>query len=218
VRPRFREGEVVRLPAGAEAVVDGLVGADEDGEGWLVLVRIRQAGGTRSLRTYSEGELEPTGFAETDGGERVPASGLPPPDERVDILQLRLVTDLTDGVAAARVADDVETGLRSLAGESIVTLVAERHWNEPYAYEFDVTLRPLGPAVDALHALAAAGGEGWLGVSDDGWRCDLWWNADESETVFLAPEVRGAEVTLLPWGSPRRRPEEERPLVAVLDA
>lgn len=224
MRPRFRQGEVVRLPASRraplrdEAVVEEMVGPDEDGSAWLVLVWVEESSGAHSLWTFREDELAPTGTAETDRGERVPADGLPSPEERYDTLRLRLFTELVDGVAAARVAEQVDAEVRSLAGPSIVSIEAERHWHEPYYYELEVSVRPLDDPVAALHALAEAGGDGWLSVSDDGWRCDLWWNGADCGSTLLVPEVRGAELTYLPWGSPRRRPEEERPLVAVLDA
>jgi hypothetical protein len=224
VRPRFRQGEVVRLPASRhaplhdEAVVEDLVGPDEDGAGWLVLVWVGETGGTRSLWTFPEDELEATGLAETDRGDRIAAEHLPPAAQRFDTLQLRLVTDIADGITAARAAEQAEAELRKLVGASIVSVEAERHWHEPFHYELDVTVRPLGDAVAALQAVAEAGGDGWLSVSDDGWRCDLWWNGDDCDATFFVPEVRGAEVAFLPWGTPRRRPEEERPLVAVLDA
>jgi hypothetical protein len=69
--------------------------------------------------------------------------------------------------------------------------------------------------VEALRALVAAGGDRWLSCRDDGWRCELWWHAEEHEPGFLVPEVRGAEVLFLPWSSPALRPEDERPLVTV---
>jgi hypothetical protein len=136
-----------------------------------------------------------------------------PPPERVDTLELHLVTELADGVEAARVADRVDDELHAVVGPSILTIVAERHWAEPYFYELDVSVRPLGDAVEALRALVAAGGDRWLSCRDDGWRCDLWWHADEVGPGFLVPEVRGAEVAFLPWSSPAFRPEGERPLV-----
>ena len=75
---------------------------------------------------------------------------------------------------------------------------------------------PLDNPVEALRLIAEAGGRGWIACRDDGWRCDLWWSAAGDEgAVFLAPEVHGAEVAFLPWTSPARRPESERPLVAV---
>jgi hypothetical protein len=137
------------------------------------------------------------------------------PAERVDTLELRLVTELADGVEAAYAADRIDDEIRAVVGPSILTIVAERHWAEPYFYELDVSVRPLGDAVAALRALVTAGRDGWLSCRDDGWRCDLWWNADEDEPGFLVPEVRGAEVAFLPWSSPAFRPEGERPLVSV---
>jgi hypothetical protein len=138
-----------------------------------------------------------------------------PPPERVDALELHLVTELADGVEAARVADRVDDELRAVVGPSILTIVAERHWAEPYFYELDVSVRPLGDAVEALRALVAAGGPRWIACRDDGWRCDLWWHADDVGPGLLVPEVRGAEVAFLPWSSPTFRPEGERPLVTV---
>lgn len=181
-----------------DAVVEEVVGPAEGGAGWAVSVR---AGG--GLWVLPEDDLEP---AEPRADE---------PPERLDTLQLRLVTDLADGVEAARVAEQLDEELRAVAGPAVVSVEAERHWAEPYLYELDVTLRPLGDPVAALRALVAAGEGGWLTCRDDGWRCRLWWDAGDGEAGFLVPEVRGAEVTFLPWSSPALRPESERPLVSV---
>jgi hypothetical protein len=179
-------------------VVDDVVGPTEDGAGWAVAVRIGAA-----LWVLPEEELVATG--PSSAGSR----------ERVDTLQLRLVTDLTDGIEAAQVAERLDAGLRLVVGPAVLSIEAERHWAEPYWYELEVAVRPLGDALTAFRALAAAGGDGWLSCRDDGWRCELWWNAEEDEPGFLVPEVRGAEVTFLPWSSPARRPDTERPLVSV---
>ncbi len=208
IKPRFREGELVRVvrqPEGArsplaEGVVEDVVGPNEDGTGWTTAVRVGDA-----LWVLAENDLEST-----------EPRGAPAQEERFDTLQLRLVTELTDGVEAARVAERIDEALRELVGPSTVAIEAERHWAEPYNYELDVTVRPLGDAVAALRTLADAGRDSWLSCRDDGWRCDLWWNADDDDDPgFLVPEVRGAEVTFLPWESPARRPEEERPLVRL---
>jgi hypothetical protein len=177
-----------------------VVGPNEDGTGWTAAVRIDGA-----LWVLAENDLESTS-----------KRGGPAADERFDTLQLRLVTELTDGVQAARVSEHIDEAVRELAGPAILAIEAERYWAEPYHYELDVTVRPLGDAVAALRALADAGGDGWLSCRDDGWRCDLWWHAeDDDDPGYLVPEVRGAEVTFLPWESPARRPEEERPLVRL---
>jgi len=205
VRPRFRPGEavrVVRQPEGAraplgEGVVEDVDGPAEGRAGWAVSVRVGTA-----LWVLPEDDLE-----------AVAPSAVTAP-ERIDTLRLRLVTELTDGVEAARVAEQLETALRSVVGPATLELEAERHWADPYHYEFEVAIVPLGDAVSTLHALVAAGGDGWLSCRDDGWRCHLWWSA-EHEDGFLVPEVHGAELVLLPWGSPVRRPDEERPLVSV---
>jgi hypothetical protein len=194
---------VVRQPEGArlplrEAVVEEVVGPSDDGEGWAVSVRVGDA-----LWVLPEDDLEST------------APHADPQPERIDTLELRLVTELTDGVEAAQVAERIDEELRLVVGPAILSIEAERHWAEPYFYELDVSVRPLGEAVAALRALVAAGRDGWLSCRDDGWRCDLWWYAEEDEPGFLVPEVRGAEVTFLPWGSPTRRPEGERPLISV---
>jgi len=173
-----------------------VVGPNEGGAGWAVAIRVGEA-----LWVVPEDDLEATS----------PGVDLAP--ERVDTLQLRLVTELADGVEAARVAERIDAELRAVVGPSVLSIEAERHWAEPYCYELDVTVRPLGDPVDALRALVAAGHDGWLSCRDDGWRCDLWWSANDDEPGFLVPKVRGAELTFLPWSSPARRPESERPLV-----
>ena len=194
---------VVRQPEGArsplrDGVVEDVVGPTESGTGWAVAIRVGHA-----LWVLPEDDLESTSTR---------ADAAP---ERVDVLQLRLATELTDGVEAARVAERIDEELRASVGPAILSIEAERHWAEPYLYELDVTVRPLGDTLAAFRALAEAGRDGWLSCHDDGWRCDLWWHAEEDEPGFLVPEVRGAEVSLLPWSSPGRRPESERPLVTV---
>jgi len=195
---------IVRQPEGArsplaEGVVEDLVGPTEGGTGWATAVRVGDA-----LWVLAEDDLE----SMEPHAARTQA-------ERYDTLQLRLVTELTDGVEAARVAERIDEELRLVVGGAILSIEAERHWAEPYHYELDVSVRPLGDAIAALRALVASGRDGWLSCRDDGWRCDLWWNADEDEPGFLVPEVRGAELTFLPWSSPAFRPEGERPLVSV---
>jgi len=185
------------MPLG-EGIVEDVVGPAEGGTGWAVAVQVGEA-----LWVLPEDSLE----AKAPGG----VGGA----ERLDTLELRLVTDLTDGVQAARVAEQIESTLRTLIGPSLIEITAERHWAEPFHYELDVNVSPLGDAVEAFRALAGAGRNGWLSCRDDGWRCDLWWSDDEDEAGFLVPEVYGAEVTFLPWSSPLQRPEQERPLVSV---
>jgi hypothetical protein len=211
IKPRFREGELVRIvrqphrarsPLG-EGVVEDVVGPTEDGTGWAAAVRVGDA-----LWVLAEDDLESAQPHAASANE-----------ERFDTLQLRLVTELTDGVEAASVAEQIDATLRELIGPAILEIEAERHWAEPYNYELDVSVRPLGDPITALRALVDVGGDGWLSCRDDGWRCDLWWNADdEDEPGYLVHEVRGAEITFLPWESPTRRPEEDRPLVKLEDA
>jgi len=216
VKPRFREGEVVRLPDGAEGVVDDVAGPNEAGTAWTVAVWVDDdSHGGRASRVVEEAELEPTGLAEGPDGDRLAAAALHDPDERRTRLQLRVVTALTDSAVAAQVAELIEGAIRDLVGPATIAIEAERHWADPFQYELDVYVEPYGNAVAGLQAVADAGGEGWLSCTDDGWRCDLWWSRPDDDAVFLAPEVSGAELTFLPWDSPARRPEAERPLVAV---
>jgi hypothetical protein len=179
-------------------VVEDVVGPTDSGTGWAVAVRIDEA-----LWVLPEDDLEPT------------SPRVDPAPERIDTLELHLVTELTDGVEAASVAERIEDEVRAVVGPAILSLEAERHWSKPYRYELEVTVRPLEDAITALRSLVAVGYDCWLSCRDDGWRCDLWWQAEEDEPGFLVPEVRGAHVTFLPWGSPARRPEGERPLVSV---
>jgi hypothetical protein len=196
--------------------VDELAGPDEDGAGWLVHVWVDEPDGPRSLWTFAEAELATTGLVEDARGRRRDGTRLAPPEERFDSLRLRVVTELTDSVVAARTAERLDAELRELIGPCVIAVEAERHWAEPYYYELEVTARPLGDAVTALRAVADAGGEAWLTCTDDGWRCDLWWSAEEDDdAVLLLPEVRGAEVSFLPWSSPARRPANEQPLISV---
>ena len=224
MRPRFRQGEVVRvvatagdaLPAGSEGVVEDVAGPNDEGSGWLVTLRITGGGNGDSLVLVPEAGLEPTGLAEDERGERVPLVERPAPDELRDCIELRLFTEITDGIDAARIAETIERGLVALLGGATVSIEAERHWSEPYNYELGVTINPLDDPVDALRLLTEAGGEGWLSCRDDGWRCDLWWSdAADADATLIVPEVHGAELAFLPWRSPRRRPDTERPLVVV---
>ncbi len=221
IKPRFREGEIVRIAGGpaddpTEGVVDDIVGPDDAGGGWAVSVRVERPGrGGRSVWVVAEDELEPTGFAEGRNGMRVPVNTVPPAAERRTALELRVVTPLTDSSLAAQVAESIELALRDLVGHCRISIEAERHWSDPYHYELDVSVEPLGDPVEALLTLAEAGGDGWLSCVDDGWRCNLWWSRPDDDAVFLAPEIQGAEVSFVPWDDPSRRPESERPLVAV---
>jgi hypothetical protein len=221
MKPRFREGEIVRLPGRPdggpeEGVVDDLAGPDEAGERWMVSLWVDDpARGGRSLWVVAEDELETTGFAESHEGNRVPVDAVPAAGERRSAVTLRVVTPLTDSSVAAQVAEQIEHAIRELVGPCRLTVEAERHWWAPYHYELDVVVEPHGDPVDALRSLAEAGAGGWLSCTDDGWRCGLWWSQPDEDSVFLAPEVQGAEVSFVPWDDPSRRPESERPIVAV---
>jgi hypothetical protein len=216
VKPRFKEGELVWLRSGAEGVVDDVAGPNEAGTAWTVSVWVDDASrGGRSLSVVEEGELEPSGLAEGANGERLPVDALHEAAERRTVLQLRVVTPITDSAVAAQVAELIESSIRELVGPAGISVEAERHWSEPFHYELDLFVEPYGDAVAGLRALAEAGEDGWLSCTDDGWRCDLWWSRPDDDSVFLAPEVSGAEVSFVPWDSPVRRPESERPLVAV---
>jgi hypothetical protein len=217
MRPRFRPGEIVRIAgtAAEEAVVEEIAGPNEDGTGWVLTLRLAGAGSPGEPVVLEESEVEPTGLAENDAGERVPldaeAAGEP-----CDRLELRLFTEIADGIEAARVAETIERELADLLGGATVSTEAERHWSEPYNYELAVTVVPDGDPVEALEILAEAGGNGWLACSDDGWRCNLWWNSSrDPDAMLVVPEVHGAEVVFLPWSDPSRRPVDDRPLVVV---
>jgi len=216
MKPRFRTGEIVRVAGSAdvEAVVEEIAGPNEAGTGWLLTVRIPDGGDAGEPVVLDEADVEATGLAENDVGERVPVEDAG--DEPSDRLELRLFTDLTDGIEAARVAEQIEQELADLLGGATVTIEAERHWSEPYNYELAVTVAPHGDPVEALEILVEAGGTGWLACSDDGWRFDLWWSAaHDPDAMLIVPEVHGAELAFVPWSDPARRPDDERPLVVV---
>ena len=223
MRPRFVEGEIVLLarpPGGGpdEVVVEELAGPDEAGSSWTYSVSTDDPRtGGRAFWVLPQDELMPTGDAVARDGRRVPVASLPPAPERRTSLVLRLATSLVESHDAAQAADRIEEAVRELTGPCRISVEAERHWAEPYNYELEVTVEPLGDPVDALRRLADAGDDGWLSCRDDGWRCDLWWRRppDDDGPVFLSPEIHGAEVAFLPWESPARRPEPQRPLVAV---
>jgi hypothetical protein len=224
MRPQFRHGEVVTIvrargdlaSPGDEAVVEEVAGPNEAGTGWLLTLRLCGDTSADSLIVLGEDDLEPTGLGETDNGERVALGATSPPPDPADCLELRLFTEITDGIEAARVAESIEQEVVALLGGASVSTEAERHWSEPYNYELAVTVVPESDPVEALQILAEAGGDGWLACRDDGWRCDLWWSASrDPDAMLIVPEVHAAEVAFIPWSSPARRADEERPLVAV---
>ncbi len=208
-------GEAARLRN--EGVVEDVSGPTEDGTGWELTVRIGAPGVGDELVSVAESELEATGLALDERGQRVPLSQRPGPEQPGDRIELRLFTEIVDGIAAARAAEEVERELLAVLAGSSVAIVAERHWSEPYNYEFAVSVEPLDDPIEALGWLALMGDGGWISSRDDGWRFDLWWSgARDGESVFLVQDVHSAEVSFRPWRSPRRRPESERPLLAVL--
>jgi hypothetical protein len=200
----------------SEGVVEAVAGPNDEGTGWNLTVRIGEPGAGDSLVSLPESALEATGLALDERGRRVPLAEGEAPDELGDRIELRLFTELVDGIAAARVAEEIERELLEELQGSTVTIVAERHWSEPYHYELAVTIAPHDDPVEALGWLALLGEGGWISSRDDGWRFDLWWSSPHGgDSLFLSTDVHGAEVSFLPWGSPRRRPEPERPLLAV---
>lgn len=201
---------------GGEAVVAELAGPDEAGTAWTVTLRLGTTADGDPLMTVSEKELESTGLAEDERGRRVPLGTIPAPEESRDRLELRLFTEITDGIDAARIAETIEHELTTLLGGATVTTEAERHWAEPFNYELAVSILPHDDPIEALEILAEAGGQGWLACRDDGWRYDLWWSSSRDlDAMLIVPEVHAAEIAFVPWSSPARRPPEERPLVAV---
>ena len=222
MKPRFGPGEVVRIvsaPAnaaagGEEAVVEEVAGPNDAGTGWLLTLRLPSEAGADSMVVLAEEDVEPTGFAESPSGERVL---LDPEDPGpIDFLELRLFTEIADGTEAAKVASTIEHEIPALLGEATVTTEAERHWSQPCNYELAVSVGNLADPVEALQILAEAGGDGWLACRDDGWRVELFWSASrDPDAMLIVPEVHAAEIAFLPWSSPARRPEGERPLVSV---
>lgn len=224
MRPRFRPQEIVRLirPTGeagfpgSEAVVAELAGPDDSGTGWNVTLRLGATADVDPMLTVSELELESTGLAEDERGRRVPLGAIPAPEEPRDRLELRLFTEITDGIDAARIAETIEHELTALLGGATVTIEAERHWAEPFNYELAVSILPHDDPIEALEILAEAGGHGWLACRDDGWRYDLWWSSSRDlDAMLIVPEVHAAQIAFIPWSSPARRPPEDRPLVPV---
>jgi hypothetical protein len=222
---RFRQGEVVRVahaPAAVslsarEGVVVDVAGPNEEGTGWNLTVRVGEPGVNDTLVSCAESSLEATGMVLDEHGGRVPLATRPAPEDLRDRIELRLFTMITNGIEAARVADEIEAELLALVRGAAIAIVAERHWSEPYNYELAVSIEPLDDPKEVVDYLSLMGDGGWISVDDDGWRFELCWSAPaDEETVFLAPEIHGAQVTFLPWRSPRRRAEAERPLTSVL--
>ena len=198
--PNFRPGEIVRV-AGEEAVVAEIEGPNEAGTGWNVNVRLGGEREADSLVVLDEEALEPTGLAENEHGERVPIHAEP---AGLDSIELRMFTEITDGIDAARVASEIEEELVEILGESSLSTEAERHWSEPYNYELTVTIVPVGSAVEALRTIAEVGDGGWIACRDDGWRCELWWSSTrDPDAILIVPEVHAAEVALVPWSARR---------------
>lgn len=217
MNPQFRRGEIVRISGeGDEAVVEDVFGPNESGNGWSVTLRLAGAGERDALVVCPEDDLEPTGLAEDEVGERVPLGAVPASESARDCIALRLFTEIADGIDAARIAGEIEELLVDLLGQSDVSIEAERHWAEPHNFELAVTVVPEAAPAEAVRAIARSGEAGWLACRDDGWRCDLWWSATrDPDAILLVPEVHAAEISLLPWSSPARRPEQDRPLVVV---
>jgi hypothetical protein len=217
VSGHFRPGEIVRIAAtGEEAVVQEQAGPNEEGTGWNVALRLAAPGPADALVVLGESELEPTGFGEDEGGGRVPVGSLPTGAETVDRIEIRFFTEITDGIDAARIAAEIEDDLVELVGDADVETEAERHWSEPYNYELAVTVVPHSAPIEAIRRLAKAGEAGWIACRDDGWRLELWWSASrDPDAILIVPEVHAAEISFCPWSSPARRPDAQRPLVAV---
>jgi hypothetical protein len=225
MRSQFRPGEIVRIVGAPglttaprqEAVVEEVAGPNDEGSGWLLTLRLCDETGGDTMVVLDEEDLEATGYGESGAGERVvlEAGGEDEPEPR-DCLELRLFTEIADGIEAARVAHTIEQELAALLGGATVSTEAERHWSEPFNYELAVSVVPDADPVEALQILAEAGGEGWLACRDDGWRCELWWSATrDPDAMLIVPEVHAAEIAYLPWSTPSRRREADRPLVSV---
>ena len=131
-------------------------------------------------------------------------------------LELRLFTEITDGIDAARVAEEIERELVELLGGATVSIEAERHWSEPFNYELGVTIvtarrpgrsAPFGSPTPEGAAGSPAGTTAGAASSGGAPRAT-------SDVVLIVPEVHGAEVAFLPWSSPRGG-RVRAPLVAV---
>src|SRR6202035_4405324 len=130
MKPRFRQGEIVRvlraredvaLP-GSEGLVEEIAGPNDEGTGWSVTVRLGGRGRPDSLVLFAEDELETTGMGENERGERTILEDLPRPSDPRNRLELRLFTEITDGIDAARVAETIERELVELLGGAAVTI------------------------------------------------------------------------------------------------
>ena len=111
---------VIRQPAGArsplgEGIVEDVVGPTEDGAGWAVSLHVGD-----ELCVLAEDDLEAV-VVHPD-----------PSPERVDTLELRLVTELADGVEAARAADRIDEEIRGvITSKGTLDVLLETGWIRP---------------------------------------------------------------------------------------
>ena len=98
---------------------------------------------------------------------------------------------------AAQVAEQIEETIRDLVGPCRITVEAERHWADPYNYELEVRVEPLGDPVEALERLAEEG-EGVLrpayrinGAADAAKQAETVQEAQREQFATLATAASG---------------------------
>ena len=217
MKPRFRTGEIVRIagPAGAEAVVEEIAGPNEDGTGWLLTVRLEGDEGGREPVVLDEARRRADGLRRTRWASA--SRSRRASEEPGDRLELRLFTEITDGIEAARVAERIEEEVADLARRrdghdrgraalvGAVQLRARRHGGAARrpgrgARDPRRGRRQRVARVPATTAGAATSGGARRATPTPCWSCRR----------CTAPRL-----AFLPWSSPARRPDDERPLVVV---
>lgn len=239
MKPRFREGEVVRVVEvsggrykserwwmlGAEGVVSEYCEPDEDCSGWLLFVDLHDLPEEHGARRYHdnivfgaallEDDLESTGLQQNRKGERRPLDRTPLPEVMDKLgLSAMLLPESVRGRAATReLCQRLIPTLHALVDTSEIAYEVDyRPLGGKFYASFHMTLETGSNGFPAFKALAGLVDSGWYSSDDDGWSCGLSWNARYANpnTVFLAPGIDDVGFELRPWSTLGRRPEAER--------
>ena len=192
----------------SEAVVEEVTGPNDEGTR-LERDRSVSPGRPSTTRSPSSPRMPWSRRASltTRAAQRVPVGVLPATAEARDRIELRLFTEITDGIDAARIASEIEEELVELLGDVDVSHGGRASLGRPVQLRAVRDGRPARESRSRRWALLAKTGEGgWLAYRDDGWRCDLWWSASrDPDAILIVPEVHAAEIVFVPWSSPARQ-------------